>query len=277
VNTLETTLKKIHNIDDALKPMIQARLDNLTKPTGSLGYLEDIVMRFGLMTNTVNPKLGEKRIYTFAADHGVVESGVTCYPKAVTRQMVLNMLAGGAAINVLSRHAGAEVTVVDMGVDADFEDSPGLIRRKVCRGTHNIEKGLAMSTDKAIQAINVGIALANDAKKDGISMLGTGEMGIANTTPSSALYSVLLPCSVRDITGRGTGINDTMLNKKIAVIERAIEVNKNHLTDPLSTLVALGGLEIAGICGLCLGAAANRIPVKLSHLSLKFMQSGNGS
>jgi len=175
--------------------------------------------------------------------------------------MVLNMLAGGAAINVLSRHAGAEVAVVDMGVDADFDDSPGLVRRKIRKGTNNIENGPAMTADEAIQAIRVGIDLANEAKNNGVNMLGTVEKGIANTTPSSALFAVLLPCSVQEITGRGAGINDAMLTKKIGVIERAIKVNKVRLTDPLSTLAALGGFEIAGICGLCLGAAANRIPV----------------
>jgi nicotinate-nucleotide--dimethylbenzimidazole phosphoribosyltransferase len=261
MNLLKTTIKKIQPVDMTLEPKLRTRLDNLTKPTGSLGYMEDIVIRYGLMINSLDFKPGKKRIYTFAADHGVVESGVTCYPKEVTRQMVLNMLSGGAAINVLARHAGAEVAVVDMGVDADFDDSPGLVRRKIRKGTNNIEKGPAMTADETIQAIHVGIDLANIAKDDGVKMLGTGEMGIANTTPSSALFAVMLPCSVQEITGRGAGINDAMLTKKIGVIERAIKVNKVRLTDPLSTLAALGGFEIAGICGLCLGAAANRIPV----------------
>jgi nicotinate-nucleotide--dimethylbenzimidazole phosphoribosyltransferase len=240
---------------------LRASLDNLTKPTGSLGYMEDIVTQYGLMVNTLDFKPGKKRIYTFAGDHGVVESGVTRYPKEVTCQMVLNMLSGGAAINVLARHVGAEVVVVDMGVDAEFEESPKLIRKKIRRGTNNIEIGPAMSVEEAIQAIHVGIDLANIAKNAGVRMLGTGEMGIANTTPSSALFAILLPCSVREITGRGTGINDAMLTKKIHVIEHAISVNKNKLITPLDTLAALGGFEIAGICGLCLGAAANRIPV----------------
>jgi nicotinate-nucleotide--dimethylbenzimidazole phosphoribosyltransferase len=261
MNLLETTIKKIQPVDMTLGQILRLRLDNLTKPTGSLGYMEDIVTRYGLMTNSLDIKPGRKRIYTFAADHGVAESGVTCYPKDVTRQMVINMLSGGAAINVLARHAGAEVMVVDMGVDADFDDSPELIRHKIRKGTGNIEKGPAMTVDEAIQAINVGIDLANKAKFDSVRMLGTGEMGIANTTPSSALFAVLLPCSVREITGRGAGINDAMLAKKIGIIEHAVTVNKKNLTTPIDTLAALGGFEIAGICGLCLGAAANRIPV----------------
>jgi nicotinate-nucleotide--dimethylbenzimidazole phosphoribosyltransferase len=261
MNLLETTIKKIQPVDMTLESKLRARLDNLTKPTGSLGYMEDIVTQYGLMINSLDMKPGKKRIYTFAADHGVVESGVTCYPKEVTHQMVLNMLAGGAAINVLARHAGAEVAVVDIGVDAEFDDLPKLIRKKIRRGTNNIEKGPAMSLNEAIQAIQVGIDLANNAKDDGVCMLGTGEMGIANTTPSSALFAVLLPCSVKEITGRGAGISDNMLIKKVNVIEQAISINKNRLTTPLDILAALGGLEIAGICGLCLGAAANRIPV----------------
>jgi len=258
---LDETLNKIHNVDRTLEPRIRARLDNLTKPPGSLGCLEDLVTQYALITNTEKPKSGKKRIYTFAADHGVVESGVSCYPKVVTRQMVLNMLAGGAAINVLSRHAGAEVMVVDMGVDTQFDPAHGLIDRKVRRGTNNIETGPAMSVNEAIQAIGVGIDLANQARNDGVCILGTGEMGIGNTTPSSALFAVLLPCDVHEITGRGTGINDTMLSKKIDVIKRAIDLNKPRLTGPLETLATLGGFEIAGISGLCLGAAANRIPV----------------
>jgi len=261
MNLLDTTLKNIQPVDMTLESKLRARLDNLTKPTGSLGYMEDIVTQYGLMINSLDMKPGKKRIYTFAADHGVVESGVTCYPKEVTHQMVLNMLAGGAAINVLARHAGAEVAVVDIGVDAEFDDLPKLIRKKIRRGTNNIEKGPAMSLNEAIQAIQVGIDLANNAKDDGVCMLGTGEMGIANTTPSSALFAVLLPCSVKEITGRGAGISDNMLIKKVTVIEQAISINKNRLTTPLDILAALGGLEIAGICGLCLGAAANRIPV----------------
>lgn len=256
----QTTIKNIRTVEKTLEPEIRDRLDNLTKPVGSLGRLEDIAIRYGLITNTKNFHLGKKRIYAFAADHGVVESGVTCYPKSVTRQMVLNMLTGGAAINVLSRHVGAEVAVVDMGVDTEFAPAPGLINRKIRRGTDNLENGPAMTVDEAIRAIEVGIELADRSVREGVTLLGTGEMGIANTTPSSALFAVLLPCDVREITGRGTGIGDDMLEEKIRVIERAIDINRAALNDPLKTLAALGGFEIAGICGLCLGAAANRIP-----------------
>ncbi|MBI5602133.1 MAG: nicotinate-nucleotide--dimethylbenzimidazole phosphoribosyltransferase, partial [Deltaproteobacteria bacterium] len=231
------------------------------KPPKSLGRLEDLAARFCLITNTTTPLLGRKKIFTFAGDHGVAEEGVSAYPKEVTPQMVRNILAGGAAVNVLARHAGAEVCVIDMGVDDPLADAPNLIRRKIKFGTNNMAKGAAMSLEEAGQAIEAGIELARSAAQDGVTLIGTGEMGIANTTPSSALFAALLPCPVEDITGRGTGIDDAGLIKKIEVIKRALKVNQAKLSDPLSTLAAVGGLEIAGICGLCLGAAASRIPV----------------
>lgn len=258
---LNDTLKSIKKVNQDLEPEIRAKLNNLTKPPGSLGYLEDIATRYCLMTDTVTPHLGKKRIYTFAGDHGVAAAGVSAYPKEVTPQMVLNMLAGGAAVNVLARHCGAEVMVVDIGVDDPLEDAQGLIDCKIRRGTDNIAEGPAMSIDETIAAIEVGIRLAGDAKAQGVTILGTGEMGIANTTPATALFSVFIPCDVESMTGRGTGINDEALKRKTEVIKQAIEVNKDRLTDPLETLSALGGLEIAGICGLCLGAALYRIPV----------------
>jgi nicotinate-nucleotide--dimethylbenzimidazole phosphoribosyltransferase len=175
--------------------------------------------------------------------------------------MVRNMLAGGAAINVLARHGGAEVLVVDIGVADPLGNAPGLVRRKVKAGTNNLSRGPAMSEQEAFQAIQVGIELACAADEDGVTLLGTGEMGIGNTTPSSALYAALLPCPVVEVTGRGTGIDDRALRLKIEVIQRGLENNAPRLTDPLRTLAAVGGLEIAGICGLILGAASRRLPV----------------
>ncbi len=252
---------KIKPIDKTIASEIQAHLDNLTKPQGSLGQLEDIAMRYCLVTGSVNPVMGKKRIYCFAGDHGVAEEGVSAFPAEVTPQMVMNMLAGGAAINVLSKHAGAELFVVDMGVNDALENAEGLIRRKVRNGTDNIAVGPAMSPEEAIQAIMSGVELAEQAADDGVTLLGTGEMGIANTTPATALYSAYLNCPVEDITGRGTGIDDERLKHKIIVIKQALEVNKERLIEPLSILAALGGFEIAGICGLILGAALQQIPV----------------
>jgi nicotinate-nucleotide--dimethylbenzimidazole phosphoribosyltransferase len=258
---LEKTLKEITPINPDLEPAIRAHLDQLTKPPRSLGRLEDLAAQYCLITNRTTPVLGKKKIFTFAGDHGVAAEGVSAYPQEVTPQMVLNMLAGGAAVCVLAKHAGAELAVIDIGVNNPLAEAPNLIRRKIKAGTNNIAQGPAMSLDEVRKAIEVGIELAQSAAQEGVSLIGTGEMGIANTTPSSALFAALLPCPVEDITGRGTGIDDAGLLRKIEVIKRALKINQDRLTDPLHTLAALGGLEIAGICGLCLGAAANRIPV----------------
>jgi nicotinate-nucleotide--dimethylbenzimidazole phosphoribosyltransferase len=261
MSTLDKTIESIKSIDLNLEPAIRAHLDQLTKPPKSLGRLEDLAAQYCLITDTLSPSLGRKKIFTFAGDHGVADEGVSAYPKEVTPQMVRNLLAGGAAVNVLARHAGVEVAVIDIGVDDPINEAPNLIRRKVKSGTNNIAKGPAMSLEEARQAIEVGIDLACSAAQDRVTLIGTGDMGIANTTPSSALFAAFLPCPVEDITGRGTGIDDAGLIKKIEVIKKALRVNQERLMDPLSTLAALGGLEIAGICGLCLGAAASRIPV----------------
>ncbi|MGC1401381.1 MAG: nicotinate-nucleotide--dimethylbenzimidazole phosphoribosyltransferase [Thermodesulfobacteriota bacterium] len=261
MSALSETIKSVKSVDWNLEPAIRAHLDQLTKPPKSLGRLEDLAAQYCLITNSLTPSLGKKKIFTFAGDHGVAAEGVSAYPKEVTPQMVRNLLAGGAAVNVLARHVGAEVAVIDIGVDDPLNEAPDLIRRKIKSGTNNIAKGPAMSLEEARQAIEVGIELARSAAQDQVTLIGTGEMGIANTTPSSALFAVLLPCPVEDITGRGTGIDDAGLIKKVEVIKQSLKVNQERLADPLSALAALGGLEIAGICGLCLGAAASRIPV----------------
>jgi len=261
VKILKETLDRIEKADRTLEKEIQHHLDNLTKPPGSLGMLEDIAKKYCMARQTTTPKIENKMIFTFAGDHGVVEEGVSAYPKDVTPQMVLNMLNGGAAINVLARHANALVNVVDIGVDFDFEDAPGLIKKKINKGTNNIRTGPAMTKEDAIRAIEVGIELANTAVNQGVDLLGTGDMGIGNTTPSAALFAALMPEKVENVVGRGTGIDDTKLKHKIAVIKDALNVNKELLTDPISTLAALGGYEIAGICGLILGGAANKVPV----------------
>ncbi len=262
MHLLKDILKTIEPVDRSIEKVIQAHLDDLTKPPGSLGCLEEAAMRYCLATGTAKPRLGKKAIFTFAGDHGVADAGVSAFPKEVTPQMVMNMLHGGAAINVLGRHAGAEVHVVDVGVADPLEAAgDGLIRRKVKSGTDSIAEGPAMRLDDASKALAAGIELAKQAAEDGVTLLGTGDMGIANTTPSSALFAALLPCDVESITGRGTGIDDDRLKHKVAVIKKALEVNKDCLNSPLETLAALGGLEIAGICGLILGGAACKIPV----------------
>lgn len=258
---IQRTIDDIILVDRSLLPRIQARLDNLTKPQGSLGRLEDFAARYCLITDTLSPVLGPKRVYVFAGDHGVVAEGVSAYPKEVTPQMVYNMTNGGAAINVLARHARVDVRVVDIGVAVDLAPVEGLISRKVRFGTGNIAQGPAMAREEAERAVAVGIELARQAHDEGVRFLCTGDMGIGNTTPSSALMAALLPCAVRDIVGRGTGIDDAALQRKIRTVEKALAVNNDRLSDPLDTLAAVGGLEIAGIAGLILGAASRRIPV----------------
>jgi nicotinate-nucleotide--dimethylbenzimidazole phosphoribosyltransferase len=261
MNLLQQTLKTIPHVDQQLTPAIQAHLNDLTKPQGSLGRMEDIAMQYCLATNSVSPGLGKMRVYCFAGDHGVADEGVSAFPKAVTPQMVLNMLAGGAAINVFTRHVGAELCVVDMGVDFDFGDAPGLLNRKVKRGTANMTQGPAMTIPEVTHALEYGIALSAEAAKDGVTLLGTGEMGIANTTPATALFAAYLNTPPAEITGPGTGLTDEGIRHKQAIIGKALAVNPSNREQPLETLANLGGFEIAGITGLILGAAARRIPV----------------
>jgi nicotinate-nucleotide--dimethylbenzimidazole phosphoribosyltransferase len=275
---LTTILSGIKNVNGKFIEQAQSRLDSLTKPQGSLGRLEEFARQLVSITENPMPVLDKKVIFTFAGDHGVVDEGVSAYPKAVTPQMVLNFLNGGAGINVLARHAGAEVVVVDIGVDHDFNNSPippltkggqggvtvkgGMfISRKVVSGTKNMRKGPAMTRDEAMQCIAVGMDLADGYAKKGFGIFGTGDMGIANTTPSSAIASVLTGKSVEEITGRGTGINDETWRHKVQVIRDSIALNKPDPSDAVDVLSKVGGAEIGSIAGLIIGAAANRVPV----------------
>ncbi len=258
---LTETIHRVQPVDRALLAEAQKLLDNKTKPLGALGRLEEFARRFAAITGSMAPDTAHKVIYTFAGDHGVVEEGVSAFPKEVTPQMVLNILRGGAGVNVLARHSGVVVRVVDIGVDHDFGQVPELVVRKVARGTRNFAKGPAMTREEAVAALEVGISLALEAKERGVAMLGTGEMGIGNTTPSSAIIAVLSGKSAREVTHRGTGINDAALENKIRVIEQGLAINRPDPRDPLDVLAKVGGLEIAGIAGLVLGAAACRIPV----------------
>ncbi|MCW8819210.1 MAG: nicotinate-nucleotide--dimethylbenzimidazole phosphoribosyltransferase [Ignavibacteriaceae bacterium] len=261
MHQLQDILDSIKPVDNSLRVRVQAHLDDLTKPQGSLGRLEEVGMKYAIATGTDRPVLHKKKVFCFAADHGVASEGVSAFPAEVTPQMVYNMLGGGAAINVLSRHAGAELDVVDMGVNHDFSDHPSLRKHKVRKGSSNIAQGPAMTMEEVEQAVMTGVNLALEAREQGFDLLATGEMGIGNTTPATALFAVLLDLPVETITGRGTGIDDRKLDHKISVIRKAIEVNGNALASPLETLASLGGFEIAGICGLVLGAASVGIPV----------------
>lgn len=258
---LDETLKNIKPINSLWYERAQRRLDDLTKPLGSLGRLEEFAMRLVAIAEQEMPCIPRKAIFVFAGDHGVTEEGVSAYPKEVTAQMVQNFLKGGAAINVLARLAGADVVVIDIGVEQDFSEIEGLEHRKVIRGTRNFTKGPAMSREEALKTIEIGIKLASAYREKGYGIFCTGDMGIGNTTPSSAIASVLTGKPVEEVTGRGTGISDEVLMRKIRVIKRAIELNKPDQNDPIDVLSKLGGAEIGGIAGLILGAASYRIPV----------------
>lgn len=261
--TLAETIRSIRPINQSCRERTQARLDRLTKPRGSLGRLEELAVRYVGITGEEQPKVPSAVVLTFAADHGVTDEGVSAYPREVTAQMVLNFLRGGAGVNVLASHVGAEVRVVDIGVDHDFGPLPTLISRKVARGTKNFLREPAMSFAQATQALEVGAALADQLAAQGIGLLGTGEMGIGNTTPSAAITAVLTAEPVAHVTGRGTGIDEEAYRRKVQVIEQAIMRHHPNPDDPLDVLSKVGGLEIAGLAGLILGGAAHRIPVVL--------------
>lgn len=260
-NDLEMLCGQIQPVDPSLRPALQRHIDRLTKPPGSLGRLEELAVRYALARHTLKPQLRKKRILTFAGDHGVAAEGVSAYPASVTPQMVLNMLGGGAAINVLARCADAEHCVVDVGVNFDFQNVAGLVHRKIRAGTRNFCREPAMTLDETMAALTVGLDLAAAAARENVDLLAIGEMGIANTTSAAALMAVLLPGSVKDVTGRGTGVDDARLQHKIEVLERAVRRYTDASDDPIAILAALGGLEIAAMSGAIFGAAAHRLPV----------------
>ncbi len=257
---LQDLLDKIDPASTEIADAAKQRLDSLTKPPGSLGRLEECAWRYAAARGSVDAVVTKPAILTFAGDHGVAAQGVSAYPQEVTPQMVANFANGGAAINVLTKHAGAILKVIDVGVALPCE-FPGVINRKVAPGTADFTQGPAMTVKQTETAILAGAVEAQKLIDSGTTLLGTGDMGIANTTPSAALYSIFLNIPPADAAGRGTGIDDAKLKHKISVIEKGIEVNKAQLDTPLETLAALGGFEIAGICGVVLAAAANKIPV----------------
>jgi nicotinate-nucleotide--dimethylbenzimidazole phosphoribosyltransferase len=262
---IKETIASVESFDPILEEEVQARLDDQAIPRGALGRLQLLGKQVALIQGRATPVVRKRRVFTFACDHGVTSEGVSAFPSEVTREMVKNFVRGGAGINVLARHVGAEVVVVDIGVAGDLEDIGGIEHRKVALGTQNLAQQPAMSRDEAMDALNVGISLI-EKYGDALDLVGTGDMGIGNTTPSSAIAAVLCGCPVSEVTGRGTGIGDEALRHKIEVIERGIDVNRPDPTDPLDVLSKVGGFEIGGIAGLILGAASRRIPVVIDGL-----------
>ena len=261
MDKITAVVRSITEPDRLLMAHAQKRLDNLTKPLGSLGRLEELARTIVGITGKEKPVLKDKVIFTLAGDHGVTDEGVSAYPKAVTAQMVYNFLRGGAGINVLARHAGSRVVVVDMGVAEDLKPGDGLLIRKINYGTKNMAKGAAMTRDEAIMAIGAGIDIFDAEFKRGIDIIGTGEMGIGNTTPASAITAAFTAKPVEAITGKGTGIDDKALLRKIKVIEKSLAVNSPDPDDAIDVLSKVGGFEIAGLAGIILAAASKKVPI----------------
>ena len=246
--------------DDALVAP-RRHLDTLTKPPGSLGRLEELAARLAAVHGGA-PRVEAPVVFVFAADHGVVAEGVSAYPQSVTAQMVENFLAGGAAINVLARQAAARVVIADFGVvDGALSARAGLVVRKTAAGTANMTMGPAMSRAQAVDAIEAGAALAEEAHDDGADLFATGEMGIGNTTAASAIVAAMTGADCERTTGRGTGVDDATWRRKVNVVHRALAINRPDPSDPIDVLAAVGGFEIAGLVGVMLAGAARRVPV----------------
>lgn len=261
--SIQDLCRHIQQIDGELLKPAQQRLDRLTKPPGSLGRLEQLAVSYVAMTGMLKPQVPRGVVFTLAADHGVTAEGVSAYLKEVTPQMVHNFLRGGAAVNVLARHVGVEVRVVDIGVDHEFGTVPDLLDRKIAKGTRNLSVEPAMTREQAERAVLTGIELATGAAREGAGLIGVGEMGIGNTTPSAAITAVMTGKPVDQVTGHGTGLGEAGRARKVAVIQRAIDLHRPDRTDPLDVLTKVGGLEIGGLAGIILGASSVRMPVVL--------------
>jgi len=274
MSELETLLSRISAPDPAPGARAEVHLDQLTKPQGSLGRLEELALRLVEITGDEHPALPRAVIFTLAADHGVVAEGVSAYPQVVTAQMVENFVRGGAAINVLARQAGADLVVADFGVAAPLPrwaalaaEGMGprarLVLSPIAPGTRNMALGPAMTRQQAVAAIEAGARLVEAERGRGVDLVGTGEMGIGNTTAASAIAAVLTGAPVEAVTGRGTGIDESTWQRKVAVIRRALAVNRPDPRDGLDVLAKVGGFEIGGLAGVILAGAAHRIPVVL--------------
>jgi nicotinate-nucleotide--dimethylbenzimidazole phosphoribosyltransferase len=265
-SNLDACRQAIVPLDAGAMGAAAVRWDRLTKPRGSLGRLEALACQVAGITGQARPHLAERLIFVLAGDHGVAAEGVSAYPADVTAQMVYNFVRGGAAINVLSRHVAARVIVVDMGVNADLPPLPGLIARKVRGGTHNFLQRPAMTAAEAVSCVETGIALVEAETATGQGWVVTGDMGIGNTTSSSAIVAAMTGAAAERVTGRGTGVTGAALARKAAVIKQALEQHRPEARDALDVLSKVGGFEIGGLVGIILGAAARRCPVVLDGL-----------
>lgn len=259
---LESAIEKIKKPDSKMYEAAKERLRNQARPAGSLGILEDVGARLAGIFNTLDVKLENRQVVTCAGDHGICEEGVSLFPSDVTRQMVYNFVNGGASINVLAKHANAKVAVADLGVNWDFEPELPIFHKKIGKGTANFAKGPAMTREQAVQSVEAGIEIVDRLlEKRPLHIIGTGDMGIGNTTPSTAIIAAFSKIPVKKLTGRGTGIDDEALKNKIRVIESALDKNKPDSNDPIDVLAKVGGFEIGGLAGIVIGAAKAGIPV----------------
>src|SRR5579875_2418596 len=263
MSLLSDTIAAVEPMDEAAAQAAARRLDSLTKPLGSLGHLEVVVRRYAAIRHDPAAESGSASILVFVADHGVAEEGVSAYPKEVTEQMLRNIARGGAAISVLARHYGHDLRVIDAGVAADTrgEDLPGVIYRRIGSGTRNFLREPAMTAAQAQSALEMGIATVDEAADGGVTRVGMGEMGIGNSTSAAALLSAITGIDAGLMAGRGTGLDDAGVRRKVEVVRGALRRHHAVLHDPLRMLAALGGFEIAAMAGVCIGAAARRVAV----------------
>jgi len=263
MSLLKQTIDSILPLDNEAAWAADARLDTLTKPPGSLGHLEELVRRYAAIRHDESVKPGRGAIAVFVADHGVADEGVSAFPQAVTAEMLRNIAAGGAAISVLARRFGYALKVVDVGVKVDTSANPlaGVTYRRVGAGTRNFLDGPAMTPDETTRALEVGIEIARELAGSGTTLIGVGDMGIANSTPAAAILCALTAIEPSAIVGRGTGLDDAGVRRKIEAVTRALEIHRDALTSGESILAALGGFEIAAMAGAYIGGAAFKVPV----------------
>jgi nicotinate-nucleotide--dimethylbenzimidazole phosphoribosyltransferase len=263
MSLLDETIASIKPPDDGAARAARIRLDSLTKPPGSLGHLEDLVCRYAAIRRDAAARPGRGALAVFVADHGIAAEGVSAFPQAVTVEMLRNIAAGGAAISVLARRFGYDLRVIDVGVAVDTSAQPlaGVIYRRVGAGTANFARGPAMTPAEVRRALEIGIETAREVAASGATLIGIGEMGIANSTSAASVLAAITGIAAARLAGRGTGLDDAGVRRKISVIERALELHRGSLTSADSILGAVGGFEIAAMAGVCLGGAALGAPV----------------
>lgn len=263
MDLLQQTIRRIEGLDQEMMEKAQERVDSLIKPPHSLGKLEDLAVQLAGIYSALYPAVDQKSIVVMAADHGVYEEGISANPQEVTYAQTMFIAKGITGVGVLAKPSGAKIVTVDIGVKGEFPSGAGVIDRKIKQGAGNIAQGSAMTGEEAIQSLEVGIEIANAEILKGANLLGTGEMGIGNTTPSTAILSVLGNIPPEEITGNGAGTGRGGIAHKAAVIRKAIEINYPDKRDAIDVLAKVGGLEIGGMAGVMIGAAANRVPVVL--------------